>query len=184
MWGRRRPPRCWGSVKTPYRRWSNISSLSVMEHDSEPHATDTHRVRNLYRLTVAQAAERLGITQDAVRQRIRRGSIEHDKDENGRVYVYLDPTHTEHDTVQDGVRDELVEELRDRIRYLEEESKRKDAILLRMAERIPELEPAAAPEPRDSSPEAPSERGAGGDASESSQETAQRRSWLLRWFGF
>jgi hypothetical protein len=48
-----------------------------MDHDGEPYATDTRHVRNLYRLTVAQAAERLGITQDAVRQRIRRGTIEH-----------------------------------------------------------------------------------------------------------
>jgi len=118
-----------------------------MEYDGNTNATDTHHVHNLYRLTVAQAAERLGITQDAVRQRIRRGSIDHDKDENGRVYVYLDPTHTEHDTVHDGVRDELVEELRDRVRYLEEESRRKDSIILTMAQRIPELE--AAPEQRE-----------------------------------
>ncbi len=145
-----------------------------MNHDGEPYATDPHHVCNLYRLTVAQAAERLGITQDAVRQRIRRGTIEHDKDENGRVYVYLDPTHTEHDTVQDGVHDELVEELRDRIRYLEEESKRKDAILLRMAERIPELE--AAPVPRES-PETDSET-----PDKSKDPDEERRPWWRRWF--
>jgi hypothetical protein len=75
------------------------------------------------------------------------------------------------------VRDELVDELRDRIRYLEEESKRKDAILLRMAERIPELEPAASPEPRES-PEMASEAGDGGDDT----PEAERRPWWRRWF--
>jgi len=121
------------------------------------------------RVTVAEAAKRLGVTQDAVRQRIRRGTIDHDKDETGRVYVYLMPTDTVHDNVRDGahdtdhdnVRDALVEELRDRIRYLEEEARRKDAILLTMAQRIPELEPAkeAPPEPRESSVIASEERG-------------------------
>jgi len=148
-----------------------------MEHDSEPYATDTHNVRDLYRLTVAQAADRLGITQDAVRQRIRRGSIDHDKDENGRVYVYLDPTHTEHDTVQDGVSAELVEELKDRIRYLEEESRRKDHLLAAALERIP---PAieAPPEPRET-PEMASE-GPGGVEDRGEEERAP---WWRRWFG-
>src|SRR5919112_1099640 len=46
------------------------------------------------RVTVQEAAQRLGISQDAVRQRIRRGSMRHDKDDKGRVYVYLNPTNT------------------------------------------------------------------------------------------
>ncbi len=41
------------------------------------------------RLTVAEAAERLGVTQDAVRQRVQRNTIEHERTEEGRVYVYL-----------------------------------------------------------------------------------------------
>ncbi len=155
-----------------------------MQANGDPYATytstDTRRVRQLYRVTVAQAAERLGITQDAVRQRIRRNTIQHDKDENGRVYVYLDTTHTEHnnvhDTVHDSVRDELVEELRDRVRYLEEESRRKDSIILTMAQRIPELE--AAPEPR----EATTSDSEGASASAPS-ESDKQRSWWRRVFG-
>src|SRR5918999_5591194 len=72
------------------------------------------------RVTVQEAAQRLGISQDAVRQRVRRGSMRHDKDDKGRVYVYLKPTNTRPtivhdtsgdtvgDTVHDASRNELV----------------------------------------------------------------------------
>ena len=155
-----------------------------MDTNGEPYSTNTptntRYVRHLHRLTVAQAAERLGITQDAVRQRIRRDTIRHEKDESGRVYVYLNTTNDSvRDGVQDGVRDELLEELRDRVRYLEEESRRKDSIILTMAQRIPELE--APIEPRNRAETASNHR-AGGDDSNSSQEQAQHRSWLHRFF--
>lgn len=115
------------------------------------------------RVTVQEAAQRLGISQDAVRQRVRRGSMRYDKDDKGRVYVYLDPTNTRpmvvHDAPRDTVHeasrnDELVTELRDRIRFLEteladrkEEFRRKDHIIAALTQRIPELE--AASEPRE-----------------------------------
>ena len=110
---------------------------------------------NLTRLTVAEAAVRLGVTQDAIRQRIRRDSIPHEKDDSGRVYVFLDPTNADHDgvyeeyhdDVRDRVRDALIDELRKQNDFLRAELERKDTILLTMAQRIPELEPAAeAPE--------------------------------------
>jgi predicted ArsR family transcriptional regulator len=44
------------------------------------------------RVTVQEAARRLGIKDDAIRKRIQRGTLEHDKGEDGRVYVYLDPS--------------------------------------------------------------------------------------------
>jgi uncharacterized small protein (DUF1192 family) len=119
------------------------------------------------RVTVAEAATRMGISQDAVRQRIRRNTIEHDKDKDGRVYVYIDATDTEYDTVHDDDHDsvqlELVAELRERIRLLEtelddrkEESRRKDHLLAAALERIPAIEAPASPEPSES-PETPSE---------------------------
>src|SRR5215210_6922481 len=114
-------------------------------------------------VTVQEAAQRLGISQDAVRQRIRRGSMRHDKDDKGRVYVYLNPTNTRPTPVHDAPRgtlydasrsNELVTELRNRIQFLEteladrkEESRRKDHIIAALTQRIPELEPA--PEPRE-----------------------------------
>src|ERR671915_2232058 len=106
------------------------------------------------KLTVAEAADRLGISQEAVRRRIGRGTIEYDKDDDGRVYVFLSPTNTPHDTVHDGIQDgvpvgvhdALVEELRARVIFLEaeledrkEKARRKDTIIMTMAQRIPEL---------------------------------------------
>jgi excisionase family DNA binding protein len=42
------------------------------------------------RLTVSEAAERLGISKDAVRKRTHRGTLAHGKWPDGRVYIYLD----------------------------------------------------------------------------------------------
>lgn len=92
------------------------------------------------RVTVQEAARRLGIKDDAIRKRIQRGTLEHDKDADGRVYVYLDATHDAwrdttrysakdeskdmaHDTTEDGSKDTakdgaLVEALLDQVDYL------------------------------------------------------------------
>ena len=163
-----------------------------MQTNGDPFATDTSTdtryVRHLNRLTVAEAADRLGITQDAVRQRIRRDTIRHDKDENGRVYVYLDSTNTDHDsvrdTVHDGVRDELVEELRDRVRSLEEANRENRRLLAAAFERIPAIE--APQEPREDH-ETRSEpvgedrdRGTGVEA-QTGVQRSWRRSWWRRW---
>jgi uncharacterized coiled-coil protein SlyX len=103
---------------------------------------------DLDRLTVAQAADALGISQDAVRKRIARGTIHHDRDESGRVHVYLTPSETVHktdqDTIQDDttktVQDTYIRSLEDQITFLRRELERKDAILLNLTERIPQLE--------------------------------------------
>ena len=42
-----------------------------------------------HRLTVQEAAFKLGVTVDAVRGRIKRGSLSSQKDETGTVYVFL-----------------------------------------------------------------------------------------------
>ncbi len=59
----------------------------------------------LDRLTVAEAADRLGVSQDAVRKRIVRGTIRHDRDEEGRVYVYAPSSDTSSKTLQDSDQD-------------------------------------------------------------------------------
>src|SRR5918911_3101648 len=136
------------------------------------------------RMTVAEAAVRLGVTQDAIRQRMRRNSIPHEKDESGRVYVYLHPTNTDHDgvyvphhdEVRERVRDALIDELRKQNDFLRAELERKDAILLTMAQRIPELEPAA--EQR----EDPETASAGVEGVETPLG-AQKPSWFKRFFG-
>ena len=161
-----------------------------MHTNGEPYATDTatdtRRIRHLYRLTVAQAADRLGITQDAVRQRIRRDTIRHEKDENGRVYVFLDSTNTEHDgvhnDVHDSVRDELVEELRDRVRALEEANRETRRLLAGALERIPAIE---SPETQDGPETVPEEAaGTSARADEGERETeSSRPSFWRRFFG-
>jgi excisionase family DNA binding protein len=62
------------------------------------------------RLTVAQAAARLGVSQDAVRKRIKRGTIEYEQDQDGRLHVYLDPLEV-YETRQDRAADEPTERL-------------------------------------------------------------------------
>jgi hypothetical protein len=141
------------------------------------------------RVSVPEAAQLLGISEGAVRQRMHRGQLPYDKDENGRVYV--NPTAV--DTANNGVTTDgdtaLVDELRDRIRFLEqeladrkeealrrdEEAKRKDAILLTLAQRVPELEapPEAAESPTTAS---------NGEDKGSTLPDAENRSWWRRIF--
>jgi len=138
---------------------------------------------DLDRVTVAQAADALGVSQDAVRKRIARLTIPHDRDESGRVYVYLTPSETVHktgqDTVQDAasktVQDAYVRSLEDQISFLRRELERKDAILLNMTERIPQLE---APQEHAEAPEGAEPRSATGSTQEATQ-----RPWWRRLFG-
>lgn len=90
------------------------------------------------RLSVAEAATRLGVTPDAVRQRIRRDTIEYEKTEDGRYYAYL----TKDDGRRDGVQDAVVDRLKDENEFLRQELERKDHLLAMALERIPALEEA------------------------------------------
>jgi excisionase family DNA binding protein len=160
------------------------------------------------RVTVQEAARRLGVKDDAVRKRIQRGTLEHDKDSDGRVYVYLDLTKDEANAGQDAkavweasqvsakdalvmAKDETISELRDQIGFLRRELERKDAILMSLTQRVPELEapprePALSQEPPGASRSVveQSDRGeeslpGGGEA----QEGSERPSWWRRVFG-
>ncbi len=137
------------------------------------------------RVTVAEAAARLGVKEQAIRKRIQRGTLAHDKDEDGRVYVYLDP--------EDGAtgtgngKDTLVQSLQDHIAYLrqeaedwKEEARRKDTIIMSLTQRIPELE--AASEPRESPASPPEEVVGKGNLPPGAKAPSQRRSWLYRFF--
>jgi hypothetical protein len=82
------------------------------------------------RLTVADAADRLGISKEAVRKRISRGTLRSDKDSDGTVRVYVPPSDT---TTGYGDRGELVEALRDEVAHLRRESERKDEIIMSLS---------------------------------------------------
>jgi hypothetical protein len=129
------------------------------------------------RVPVSEAAARLGVTPDAVRQRIRRGTIQYEKTDDGRYYVLLTPHDGRRDGVQDGVQKALVERLHDENEWLRREVERKDTIIMMMAQRIPELE--AAPEPRES-PVSPSEERGESDVP---PEEKKAVSWWRRLFG-
>jgi hypothetical protein len=92
------------------------------------------------RVTIQEASRRLGVKEDAIRKRIQRGTLQHEKNEEGRVFVWVDTTQaTTEDAYQDARRDELVSELRDQVRFLREELARKDAILLNTTESMRQL---------------------------------------------
>lgn len=107
------------------------------------------------RVTVAEAAERLGISQEAVRQRIRRGTIDYERTEEGRLYVYLTPEDTKPDWVPYTVQQVLVEHLQRESDFLRKELERKDHLLAAALERIPMA--IEAPPKAKESPVSPSE---------------------------
>jgi excisionase family DNA binding protein len=163
------------------------------DHPRQDQETGQDRPQDvLDKLTVAQAANRLGVTQDAVRKRIARGTIRHEKDKEGRIFVYLDTFETESKTDQDNERDaesktvsdddqdKYTRSLEDQIDFLRRELERKDTIIMSLTQRIPELE--ASPEPREGHVTA-SEEADKGTTPPEQQEPSQRRSWWRAFFG-
>jgi predicted ArsR family transcriptional regulator len=113
----------------------------------EGHTTPYERRR----VTVAEAAEALGISAEAVRMRIRRGTLQYERHE-GTVYVLLDADHTQH--VADASIDRtdlLIAELQDRVRSLEEANRENRRIIAALTSRIPELEAPSTTRPPEGS---------------------------------
>src|SRR5215218_8882095 len=152
-----------------------------MKHDDPRHSQDTSKDGRqdrpqdvLDRITVAQAADRLGVTHVA------RGTIRHDKDAEGRIFVYLDTFERESKTDQDEGQDKYTRSLEDQIEFLRQELERKDTIIMSLTQRIPELEASSEPrEPSDTSSEGYAK---GTTTTPESPEPSQRRSWLHRFF--
>jgi hypothetical protein len=151
--------------------------------------------QRLEKLSVAQAARALGLTESGVRKRVSRGTLPHDRDENGTVWVFVDPLQTVSGTPLDpgsdqaeDVRDTLLDALNDQVatlkeqvRYLQAEGERKDAIIGGLVQRIPpQLEPAEdVPREGPRMPsEAPEDEGGTGEPAERMDEP--RRPWW-RW---
>jgi hypothetical protein len=161
------------------------------------------------KVTIQEAARRLGVKEDAVRKRIQRRSIRHEKAEDGRVYVWVDAAQdttrdtgqTTQDAYQDTAQDERVEDLREQVGYLrrqldeEREARRRaDTIIAQLARTteeqartIRELEaPSELPSEARESPqtaEEESERAEPPPATEGAQEGTERlqqgSGWLL-----
>jgi hypothetical protein len=151
---------------------------------------------NHERLTVAQAADALGITEGAVRSRIKRGTLPTTK-EGGTVFVLLGGgTAQTNQTPHSGVpsdQSELVASLQDQVRYLREqleaerearteERRRHDTVVAQLTSKIPAIEaPQEASETAEAVEEAP-ERAVPRPTTAESQEPAQRP-WWRRVFG-
>ena len=57
-------------------------------------ASRNYEERGAARMTVEEAARSLGIKEESVRKRVRRKKMRSEKDEGGRLYVYVDATKT------------------------------------------------------------------------------------------
>ncbi len=118
-----------------------------------------------HRVTLREAAGILEVSKEAVRKRVSRGTLRHDKGPDGTVYVYLDAGGD-----AGGDAPDIYEEMRSRIESLErqlEEANTRDRenrrLLAAALERVPELEaPPATPQ---------------------EAESGVQRPWWSRWFG-
>ena len=165
------------------------------------------------RVTVAEAARLLGTSAEAVRMRVKRGSLRSTKIKN-TVYVLLSPDQArpnqeqtsggvsssanqtkDQTTNQTDDRTVLLEALRSQVEFLQEELKRreevlveenrrKDMIIAQLTQRIPELEPLRE-EPREprEAPLSSSEEVEKGKAPPEQQEPTKSRSWWRQFFG-
>ena len=167
-----------------------MPSRSELTHDSTSDQSPNEQPTN--RVTVADAARLLGVSAEAVRMRIKRGTMNAEKVE-GTVYVILDadPTRSNEDPTNNQTTDPttdqtaLVEVLREQVDYLREQlDQEREAnhenrrIIAGLVQRVPELD--AAPQPRESSETLSEERGRADDDVAPEQE--KHRSWLYRFF--
>jgi hypothetical protein len=156
------------------------------DRTNEPQANHEH-------LTVAQAAAALGITEGAVRSRIKRGTLPTAK-ESGTVYVLLGGgTSKANQTPNASVpsdQSELIASLQDQIGYLREqldaerqarteERRRHDTVVAQLASKIPAIEAPSetpgSPETVEPEQERAESRPATGEAQEGVQSPWWRR---------
>src|SRR5215211_8265131 len=141
---------------------------------------------HIQRLTAGQAAERLRVSTEAIRGRIRRGTIRYER-VGGRVYVLLPE---ERPTDQAADQSELIEALRDQIEDLRrqrdewrEQARVVDRLLSAAMERIPpQLEAPQEPQESSEPVEEEPERAEPRSVAVESQESVQRP-WWRRVFG-
>ncbi len=135
-------------------------------------------------LPVPEAAEALGISPEAVRNRLSRGTLTSIR-KGGKVFVLIDRDIVKHAEQHTVGTSELVDELRDRVADLQaeveawrEESRRKDHIIAGLVERLPpQIEP---PQEARESPESAEPRSDRGTPPEEPEKPT--RPFWRRWF--
>jgi hypothetical protein len=153
--------------------------------------TDDAQTAAPKRATVAQAAKVLGLSAEAVRSRVQRGTLESEKD-GGTVYVLLEDsaqTRPNTDETQastgtqthlSGDQTDFIASLQGQIEWLRGEVERKDTLLMTLMQRVPELE--APREARDEPERASAAPGKG--TPQKDNVTQEKPSWWRRFFGF
>jgi excisionase family DNA binding protein len=134
------------------------------------------------RLTIQEAAHRLGVSESAVRKRIKRGTLQREKTEDGRVLVYMESTSAPGtEVVRTPERDVLISEMQERLAFLEreldvrtEEIRRRDTIIMNMTEAMKALNPLA-PEDSSEARESPESSGPTGELGELREELDTER---------
>jgi DNA-binding Lrp family transcriptional regulator len=124
------------------------------------------------RVTVQEAARRLGITESGVRKRVKRRQLD-STNEGERVYVYLDTVGTEADPVPDSVPDKYTARLEDEVAFLRDQVRRQQEIIGQQAISLRALSaPESTPGPvQEESP----------DQGDRGPETATARPWWRFW---
>ncbi|MBA3794277.1 MAG: hypothetical protein H0X19_09115 [Rubrobacter sp.] len=148
------------------------------------------------RLTVQEAAEVLGTSVDAVRMRVRRGSLLSEKDPDGRVYVYLNDDSSKTRPRPDGeptalisAKDETIAVLREQLEAERDAHREARRIIAGLVQRVPALDaPAEASAPYQPNETATEDAanvtpGTAPPADGSGAQNGSQRSWWRRVFG-
>jgi len=154
----------------------------------EDDVQDAGRDAGVTVVTVAEAAQHLGITKEAVRKRISRGTLRSDKDTDGTVRVYIPASSTAEAGYQPisandaliSARDETIAALRDQLEAERQANSEHRRLLAAALERIPQAIEAA-----ETVEEAPEGSGShpGTDEPQEGVLPPQERSWWRRMFG-
>jgi hypothetical protein len=128
--------------------------------------------RRVRRMPLKEAAAVLGISKDAVRQRVRRDTLQADKGEDGRVYVYLDasvddvhaakPPPASEAAGDDPLHQQMqarIDDLREQLHREQDAHAEARRVILALTSRIPQLEAPSEGRESDLSADAGSGRG-------------------------
>jgi hypothetical protein len=140
------------------------------------------------RVTIQDAARLLGISEGAVRKRVKRGTLEHDKEPDGRLYVYLDGGRRGIDDIQDaGVdphNDALISRLEDEVEFLRDQVRRQQEIIAQQSVTMRALTASQeTPQAPETGAEASEGRERPPEPAGREEATERRSSWWRRWFG-
>jgi hypothetical protein len=127
-------------------------------------------------MTVKEAGRQFGISPDGVRQRVRRGNLESERGDDGRVYVWVDTAVQNPDNVGER-RTPVEKELRERIESLERQLERRDEEIYRahqlLGESLSQLRTLNAPESTQSDTHSASDDPPAGTPPEPESRTSQ-----------